>query len=75
MMDEKAKITPFKLQILLEIAAKVVKMMTVSTWHLTFDEMDIVMGFIRFIRQGIEEARRQNEEVKEEDLCSVRQEN
>lgn len=30
-MDEKAKITPFKLQILLEIAAKVVKMMTVST--------------------------------------------
>lgn len=31
MMDEKAKITPFKLQILLEIAAKVVKMMTVST--------------------------------------------
>lgn len=72
MMDEKAKITPFKLLILLEIAAKVVKMMTVSTWHLTFDEMDIVMGFIR---QGIEEARRQNEEVKEEDLCSVRQEN
>ncbi len=72
MMDEKAKITPFKLQILLEIAAKVVKMMTVSTWHLTFDEMDIVMGFIR---QGIEEARRQNEEVKEEDLCFVRQEN
>lgn len=72
MMDEKAKITPFKLQILLEIAAKVVKMMTVSTWHLTFDEMDIVMGFIR---QGIEEARQQNEEVKEEDLCSVRQEN
>lgn len=72
MMDEKAKITPFKLQILLEIAAKVVKMMTVSTWHLTFDEMDIVMGFIR---QGIEEARRQNEEVQEEDLCSVRQEN
>ena len=72
MMDEKAKITPFKLQILLEIAAKVVKMMTVSTWHLTFDEMDIVMGFIR---QGIEEVRRQNEEVKEEDLCSVRQEN
>ena len=49
-----------------------VKIMTVSTWHLTFDEMDIVMGFIR---QGIEEARRQNEEVKEEDLCSVRQEN
>ena len=72
MMDEKAKITPFKLQILLEIAAKVVKIMTVSTWHLTFDQMDIVMGFIR---QGIEEARRQNEEVKEEDLCSVRQEN
>lgn len=72
MMDEKAKITPFELLILLEIAAKVVKMMTVSTWHLTFDEMDIVMGFIR---QGIEEARRQNEEVKEEDLCSVRQEN
>lgn len=72
MMDEKAKITPFKLRILLEIAAKVVKIMTVSTWHLTFDEMDIVMGFIR---QGIEEARRQNEEVKEEDLCSVRQEN
>lgn len=75
MMNEKIKkteITPFKLLILLEIAAKVVKMMTVSTWHLTFDEMDIVMGFIR---QGIEEARRQNEEVREEDLCSVRQEN
>ena len=31
MMDEKAKITPFKLQILLEIAAKVVKMMTVKS--------------------------------------------
>lgn len=72
MMNEKIKkteITPFKLQILLEIAAKAVKMMTGSTWHLTFDEMDIVVGFIR---QGIDEARRKNEE---EDICSARQEN
>ncbi len=72
MMNEKTEITPFKMQILLEIAAKAVKMIVSSTWHLTFDEMDIVVGFIR---QGIDEARGKNEESTEGDICFVKQEN
>lgn len=64
MMSEKTEITPFKMQILMEIAAKAVKMMVSSTWHLTFDEMDIV---VEFIRKGIDESRGKNEKNEEEE--------
>ncbi len=64
MMSEKTEITPFKMQILMEIAAKAVKMMVSGTWHLTFDEMDIV---VEFIRKGIDESRGKNEKNEEEE--------
>ena len=34
-------IGPFRMQLLMEVAAKAVKIMTTGVWHLSFDEMDI----------------------------------
>ena len=41
------KITPFRMQALMEIAARVVKIMVTGAWHLTFEEMEIVLGMIQ----------------------------
>lgn len=53
------QMTPFKVQVLTDIAAKVVKLMVSGSWNLTFDEMDIVLEIIRI---GIDESRRKNRE-------------
>ena len=37
------KITLFRMQVLMDLAAKVVKLMTTVAWHLTFEEMDMVL--------------------------------
>ncbi|KAA6136515.1 hypothetical protein [[Clostridium] symbiosum] len=58
------KITPFRMQILMEIAARVVKIMVTGAWHLTFEEMEIVLGMIQ---REIEESRKKNGERSEED--------
>lgn len=34
-------IGPFRMQLLMEVAAKAVKIMTTGVWHLSFDEMDL----------------------------------
>lgn len=41
------KIGPFRMQLLMEVAAKAVKIMTTGVWHLSFDEMDVVLIYIR----------------------------
>ena len=33
-------IGPFRMQLLMEVAAKAVKIMTTGVWHLSFDEME-----------------------------------
>ena len=58
------KITPFRMQILMEIAARVVKTMVTGAWHLTFEEMEIVLDMIK---REIEESRKKNGERSEED--------
>ncbi|WP_195320970.1 hypothetical protein [[Clostridium] symbiosum] len=58
------KITPFRMQVLMEIAARVVKIMVTGAWHLTFEEMEIVLDMIK---REIEESRKKNGERSEED--------
>lgn len=58
------KITPFRMQALMEIAARVVKIMVTGAWYLTFEEMEIVLGMIQ---REIEESRKKNGERSEED--------
>ena len=43
----------------MEVAAKAVKIMTTGVWHLSFDEMDIVLEYIRY---GIDAYKRKYEE-------------
>ena len=57
-MDRKG-IGPFRMQLLMEVAAKAVKIMTTGVWHLSFDEMDIVLEYIRY---GIDDYKRKYEE-------------
>lgn len=52
-------IGPFRMQLLMEVAAKAVKIMTTGVWHFSFDEMDIVLEYIRY---GIDAYKRKYEE-------------
>lgn len=36
---DRESIGPFRMQLLMEVAAKAVKIMTTGVWHLSFDEM------------------------------------
>lgn len=56
-MDGGEKITPFRMQILMDVAARVVKVMVSGAWHLTFDEMEIIL---ELVRDGIKESRARN---------------
>ena len=52
-------IGPFRMQLLMEVAAKAVKIMTTGVWHLSFDELDIGLEYIRY---GIDAYKRKYEE-------------
>lgn len=56
-MDGGEKITPFRMQILMDVAARVVKVMVSGAWHLTFDEMEIIL---ELVQDGIKESRARN---------------
>ena len=58
-MMEDGKMTPFRMQILMDVAARVVKIMVTGAWHLSFEEMDLVLDYVRC---GIETSRKKNEE-------------
>lgn len=48
MMDKNERKTePFRMACLMEIAAKVAKQMTTGVWHLTFEEMEVVLAMIQ----------------------------
>lgn len=57
-MGEHVDITPYRMNSLMDIAAKVTKQMISGAWHLTYSEMEIVL---RLIQCGIDESRTQNE--------------
>ena len=56
---DRESIGPFRMQLLMEVEAKAVKIMTTGVWHLSFDEMDIVLEYIRY---GIDAYKRKYEE-------------
>lgn len=56
-------IGPFRMQLLMEVAAKAVKIMTTGVCHLSFDEMDVVLDYIRC---GIDAYKRKYEEGKDD---------
>ena len=56
---DRESIGPFRMQLLMEVAAKAVKIMTTGVWQLSFDEMDIVLEYIRY---GIDAYKRKYEE-------------
>lgn len=59
---EGQEITPFRMQVLMEVAARIVKVVVTGVWHLSFEEMDMVLAMVR---HGMDEAgeRNQKEEV------------
>lgn len=63
---EKQEITPYRMQTLMDVAAKVTKMMVNGVWHLTFDEMDFVLNQVR---HDMQESVERNEKIKEEQAC------
>lgn len=51
------KIAPLRMGQLTEIAGKVIRVMATNAWHLTFDEMEIILDLVRY---GIDETRKRN---------------
>lgn len=60
------KITPFRMQILMDVAARIVKIMVTGAWKLSFEEMDMVLALVR---HGMEESRERNEKQKNNGDC------
>lgn len=52
-------ITPFRMQVLMDIAARIVKTMVTGAWHLSFEEIDMVLALVQ---HGMEESLRRNRE-------------
>lgn len=55
-MEEKKlqEISPYRLSQLMKAASKITDQMVSSVWHLTFEEMDVVLDLVRY---GIERSK------------------
>lgn len=51
------EITPFRMQVLMDVAARIVKVMVTGAWHLSFEEMDMVLALVR---NGMDESVKRN---------------
>lgn len=51
------KITPFRMQVLMDVAVRIVKIMVTGAWHLSFEEMDMVLALVR---NGMDESMKRN---------------
>ena len=60
-MEERKEITPYRMGTLMSLANKVTKQMLSGAWHLTYDEMEVVISLIQC---GINESREMNEKWK-----------
>lgn len=56
-MMERQEITPFRMNQLMEVASKVTKLMVTGVWHLSYEEMEIVLSLVRC---GMEESKEKN---------------
>lgn len=54
---DRQEITPFRLQVLMDVASKCVKSMNSGVWHLTLEEMELVVEHIKI---GIEKSKECN---------------
>lgn len=59
------EITTFRMNQLMSVAAKVVNVMVNGVWHLTYEEMEIVLNIVRNM---IEETLDKNEKFKAKSL-------
>ena len=58
-------ITPFRMQVLMDVAARIVKTMVTGAWHLSFEEMDMVLALVR---NGMDESIRRNMKGEQRDV-------
>lgn len=61
----KEEITPFRMNQLMSTAAKVVNLMVNGVWHLTYEEMEIVLNIVRNM---IEETSEKNKQFKDREV-------
>ena len=62
-MTSDGKIVPYRMSVLMEIAAKVAKTMVTGAVSLSYEEMEIVLDYIRL---NIEDSKRRNEAREKE---------
>ena len=58
-------ITPFRMQALMDVAARIVKVMVTGAWHLSFEEMDMVLALVR---NGMDESVKRNMKGDKKDV-------
>ena len=54
---DRGEITPFRMQVLMDVESRVVKVMVTGAWHLSFEEMDMVLALVR---NGMDESVKRN---------------
>lgn len=59
------EITPFRMQVLMDVAARIVKVMVTGAWHLSFEEMDMVLALVR---NGMNESVKRNMKGDKKDV-------
>ncbi len=62
-MTSDGKIVPYRMSVLMEIAAKVAKTMVTGAVSLSYEEMEIVLDYIHL---NIEDSKRRNEAIEKE---------
>lgn len=62
-MEERIEITPYRMGMLMELANKVTKQMIAGAWHLSYEEIEIVL---RLIQCGVDESIKANRLAMEE---------
>jgi hypothetical protein len=62
---DRGEITPFRMQVLMDVAARVVKGMVTGGRHLSFEEMDMVLALVR---NGMDESVKRNMKGERKDV-------
>ena len=62
-MTSDGKIVPYRMSVLMEIAAKVANTMVTGAVSLSYEEMEIVLDYIHL---NIEDSKRRNEAIEKE---------
>lgn len=61
----KEEITPFRMNQLMNTAAKIVNLMVNGVWHLTYEEMEIVLNIVRNM---VEETGEKNKQFRDSEV-------